>query len=238
MENNNGTFISASVIKEGFRQTCDISPFALHFIQKQIRERKTNNKYSDVKINTHKSGGERFHEKQFKFLRGELDDRNVSAVTSRLLDLKNESDVVLIEPTLFSDDLHIIGQPDVLLFSENSATVVELKNKKLYEKSVFDRIQIATYMLIFKDYSSKIVENGNMEPISIEERYKKNPLGILLYKDGKAIPSSQRDEDVIKMKATDLLEKIGTYSSIQELALPQRCDTDCVNFNYCSRKRR
>ncbi len=234
---DNRIFVSSSVIKESFRQTCEISPLVLYFIQKKIREDAVNRKQlqSDVKINKHISNGERFHEKYFSLLRNGLEKDKRDMVSFRMLELTNGSREIIIEPTIFSEELGMVGEPDVIVFSKNSEKVLELKNKSFYEGSELDKIQVQTYMTILENKDAKIIRDIHTAPSDVKKNHKKVK-GFVLYRDGKLMPVSLKDKELIKSKTSEILEDIGNYNSIFDLPKPTNCDAYCINAMHCIKR--
>lgn len=240
MIDNNGMFISASVLKQSFntRQTCEINPYVLYFIQKATREKKENNGHdgADVKINKHMSNGERFHEKKYRLLRTGIWKNKRDYASFQLLKMKNASKEVMIEPTLFSEDLGLIGEPDVIFFSKDSASILELKNKRSYEMSPLDIIQVEAYIMLFGNQDSKIIRNGYKDPRSIKKYYRKDVKGSIMYNDGTIMRVPLENKDKIESNVSEISENLKICKSISDLPEPTRCNINCVNFYHCEKK--
>lgn len=240
MIDNNGINISVSVLKQSFntRQTCEINPYVLYFIQKAIREKKENNGYvgADAKINKHMSNGKRFHEKNYKLLRNGFWKDKRDYASFQLFKMKNESKEIMIEPTLFSEELGLIGEPDVIFFSKDSASILELKNRRSYEMSLLDNIQVEAYVMLFGDQGSKIIRNGYKDTRSIKKYYKEDIRGSILYNDGAIMRVPLQNNDKIESKISEISKNLKRYKSISDLPKPTRCSTNCVNFYHCEKK--
>ncbi len=125
MADNDGILISTSVLKESFKEeeSCEICPHVLYFIQKWKREKEPGKALiGDIKINVGKSNKNIFHKECFRILE---DKRNKNGnhkhalndeVSSKLYAFKKGSKKILVEPTIFSKDLGVVGEPDAVLF--------------------------------------------------------------------------------------------------------------------------
>ena len=244
MTDNNGTLISTSVLKNSFEEdkSCEIGPLALHFIQKLKREKEPGNALiGDMKINVGKSNKNIFHKECFKVLedkRNKNGDRNHALnykVSSELYMFKKGSRKILVEPTIFSRDLGVVGEPDAVLFSREFTDILEFKDRTTYERSKIDELQVETYMTIFGKEDSSII-GGDLRPMIIDEEYKTGIRGFLIYNNGKVMQVQLKNEKLIRLRASELLEEIRNYNSINDLPLPRRCVPECVNASYCKRR--
>ncbi len=244
MADNNGTLISTSVLKNSFEEdkSCEIGPLALHFIQKLKREKEPGNALiGDIKINVGKSNKNIFHKECFKILE---DKRNKNGnhnhalnykVSSELYMFKKGSRKILIEPTIFSRTLGMVGEPDAVLFSKESTNILEFKDRTTYERSKIDGLQVETYMTIFGKDDSRIIGDCS-EPKRIDNEYKTDIRGFLIYNNGKVMQVQLKNEELIHLRASELLEEIRNYNSINDLPLPRSCVPECVNALYCKRR--
>jgi hypothetical protein len=250
MSDNNGTLISVSVLKKSFEKGCEIGPHTLYFIQKWKREKEPSSKLiGDIKINIGKSSKNIFHRECFNILEGKrnkkrnhkpalsseasyaLNDR----VASELFRFKKDSKKILVEPTIFSKKLGVVGEPDAVSFSGEFTDILEFKDRAAYGSSKIDELQVEAYMAIFGNEDSNIIEDG-LGPSMINEKYKTKVRGFLIYKNGKIMQVQLKNEDLISLRASELLEEIRNYNSIYDLPLPRKCVPDCINALYCKRR--
>lgn len=182
------------------------------------------------------SNGERFHEKKYKLLRDGIWKNKKDYVSFQLFKMKNASKEIMIEPTLFSEDLGLIGEPDVIFFSKDSASILELKNKRFYEMSPLDIIQVEAYIMLFRNQDSKIIRNGYKDPRSIKKYYREDVKGSIMYNDGTIMRVPLKNKDKIESNLLEISENLKKCNSISDLPEPTKCNINCVNFNHCDKK--
>lgn len=230
---NYDNFVSVSVLKESIKQTCEISPLVLHFLQKERKEREKHF-YADVKIN--RTNHQRFHQKCFNLLEKDFKADTKHMASYNLLKLKNRSSEILVEPTIFTEKFGLIGEPDIIFLPRKSADIVEIKDRNYLERSALDMIQAEAYMFITGCHDSKIIKKGNKWPKNIKKYHRENVSGHILYRGGKIITLPLLNEGIIELKASETLEAIKNYNSISDLPEPTKCDINCVNFYHCEKK--
>ncbi len=230
---NYDDFVSVSVIKESFKKTCEVSDIVLHLLQKE-RKKREEYFYADVKIN--RPNTQKFHRKCFIMLEKDFRADPKHITSYNLLKFKDKSNGILIEPTIFTKEFGLIGEPDIFFEQLNSADIVEIKDRDYKERSAFDVIQAKTYMFIIGCQDSKIIKRGNNFPKSIRKQHRENVSGHILYRGGKIISVPPIDRGIIELKASEILETIKRYNSISDLPEPTRCDSGCVNFYHCEKK--
>ncbi|MFZ3077245.1 MAG: PD-(D/E)XK nuclease family protein [Candidatus Aenigmatarchaeota archaeon] len=183
-----------------------------------------------MKINPKR--GESFHQEHYKLL--DTKSKKDKAAL-RLSEFKKGSREAIIEPTLYSPELRIIGQPDIIFFHKDSAKIIELKSKRFEKASPLDEIQVQAYMLMLNHEDTKILRNNN--PSSCVKKNHKKVHGFVLYRDGKINPVFLNDGELIKTKASKLLEDLIIYKSIDDLPEPSSCNEYCINFRHCTKRK-
>ncbi|MBU3958064.1 MAG: hypothetical protein KKB25_03235 [Nanoarchaeota archaeon] len=156
-------------------------------------------------------------------------------VSSELHEFKKRSGKILIEPAIFSKDLGLVGEPDAVLFSGEFTDILEFKDRAAYESLKIDELQVEAYMTIFGKEDSRIIEDGSGTK-RIDDEYKTDIRGFLIYNNGKITRVQLKNEELISLRASELLEEIRNYKSIYDLPLPERCVPECVNASYCKRR--
>ncbi len=244
MKDNAAPLISTSVLKQSFmpaEESCAISPHALYFIQKHLREKGAGNELTgDIKINAKVSNKDGFHKSCFDILENNGKEKNYrcrlnGGVTAQLRGFKDCSREFSIEPAIFSKKFGVVGEPDVIFLSKERADILELKRKTSNAASIIDGLQVEIYMAIFEMEDSSIICNGS-KPACIGDEYKPNISGHVLYSDGKLIKIQTKNKTLIHLKASSLQKEIQRYKSIYNLPLPEKCFPDCINARYCQKR--
>lgn len=230
-------FVSASVITECLDtgKYCDFKPVVTHMRHRELNEAKRLKKFSRFRApdsNRSPDPKEMFHIKYLSLLKNGLESvKDSDAVASVLFKEKSQNKRFEITPTIRSEEFHIIGAPDIIFYSENCMHIVELKDRKHLTFYKTDKMQVETYMTIEKsnrDSDLKIHEMG-LEGKEIR--------GSLLYNNGSLVPVILENEALIKSTALKTLSNIRRFKSVFDLPEPKKCNPDCENLTYCSRRK-